>query len=152
MGSVNKVILVGNLGKDPEVRYSPGGQAVASFSVATNESWTDKSGQKQERVEWHRIKVFGKQAENCRDYLSKGRQVYIEGRLETRQWDDKDGNKKSTTEVVAQHVVFLAGSGGGGGNRGGGAGGSAEGGGGPYSGPSGEAPPEGGLEDDDIPF
>jgi single-strand DNA-binding protein len=94
MGSVNKVIVVGNLGKDPETRYTPGGQAVANFTVATNESFTDKGGQKQERTEWHRIVCFGKLAELCKEYLSKGRQVYLEGRLQTRQWDDKDGNKR----------------------------------------------------------
>jgi single-strand DNA-binding protein len=106
---VNKVILVGNLGRDPEVRYTPGGQAVANFTVATNEAWTDKSGQKQERTEWHRIVVWGKQAELCGEYLSKGRQVYVEGRLQTREWTNKEGAKQYTTEVVANQVVFLAG-------------------------------------------
>src|SRR4051812_41804377 len=107
--SVNKVILVGRLGQNPEVRYTPSGAAVANFSVATNESWTDKSGQKQERTEWHRIVVWGKLAELCSQYLSKGRQAYIEGRLQTREWQDKDGNKKYTTEVQAQTVQFLGG-------------------------------------------
>jgi single-strand DNA-binding protein len=107
--SVNKVILVGRLGQNPEVRYTPSGAAVANFSVATNESWTDKSGQKQERTEWHRIVVWGKLAELCNQYLSKGRQAYIEGRLQTREWNDKDGNKKYTTEVQAQTVQFLGG-------------------------------------------
>jgi single-strand DNA-binding protein len=106
---VNKVILVGNLGKDPEVRYTPGGQAVANFNIATNENWTDKSGQKQERTEWHRIVVWGKQAELCGEYLSKGRQVYLEGRLQTREWTNKEGVKQYTTEVVANQVVFLSG-------------------------------------------
>ena len=106
---VNKVILVGNLGRDPEVRYTPGGQAVANFTVATNEAWTDKSGQKQERTEWHRIVVWGKQAELCGEYLTKGRQVYIEGRLQTREWTNKEGAKQYTTEVVANQVVFLSG-------------------------------------------
>ncbi|HKB75128.1 MAG TPA: single-stranded DNA-binding protein [Myxococcales bacterium] len=106
---VNKVILVGNLGKDPEVRYTPGGQAVANFTIATNENWTDKSGQKQERTEWHRIVVWGKQAELCGEYLSKGRQVYLEGRLQTREWTNKEGAKQYTTEVVANQVVFLSG-------------------------------------------
>ena len=109
---VNKVILVGNLGKDPEVRYTPGGQAVANFTIATNENWTDKQGQKQERTEWHRIVVWGKVAELCGEYLSKGRQVYIEGRLQTREWNNKEGAKQYTTEVVANPVggvVFLSG-------------------------------------------
>ena len=106
---VNKVILIGNLGKDPEVRYTPGGQAVANFTIATNENWTDKQGQKQERTEWHRIVVWGKAAENCGEYLSKGRQVYIEGRLQTREWTNKEGAKQYTTEVVANQVVFLSG-------------------------------------------
>jgi single-strand DNA-binding protein len=109
---VNKVILVGNLGKDPEVRYTPGGQAVANFTIATNENWTDKQGQKQERTEWHRIVVWGKAAELCGEYLSKGRQVYIEGRLQTREWNNKEGVKQYTTEVVANPaggVVFLSG-------------------------------------------
>jgi single-strand DNA-binding protein len=106
---VNKVILVGNLGKDPEVRYTPGGQAVANFTIATNEAWTGKDGQKQERTEWHRIVVWGKTAENCGEYLSKGRQVYIEGRLQTREWTNKEGVKQYTTEVVANQVLFLQG-------------------------------------------
>src|ERR671918_2561807 len=106
-GGVNKVILIGNLGSAPEVRFTPGGQAVANFRIATSESWTDKSGQKQERTEWHRIVVWGKLAELCGEYLSKGRQVYVEGRLQTRQWDDRDGNKKYTTEVVASQITFL---------------------------------------------
>lgn len=105
--SVNKVILVGRLGQNPEVRYTPSGAAVANFSVATNESWTDKQGQKQEKVEWHRIVVWGKLAELCNQYLQKGRQVYIEGRMQTRQWQDKEGQTKYTTEVQAQTVQFL---------------------------------------------
>jgi single-strand DNA-binding protein len=107
--SVNKVILVGNLGRDPEVRYTPGGQAVANFTVATNDAWTDKSGQKQERTEWHRIVVWAKLAELCGEYLSKGRQVYLEGRLQTREWTNKEGAKQYTTEIVANQVVFLSG-------------------------------------------
>ena len=107
MASVNKVILVGNLGADPEVRYTQGGQAVANFNVATNERWKDKtSGQPEERTEWHRVVVWGKLAELCRDYLSKGRTVYLEGRLQTRKWE-KDGQTRYTTEVVAQTVQFL---------------------------------------------
>jgi single-strand DNA-binding protein len=107
--SVNKVILVGRLGQNPEVRYTPGGAAVANFSVATNETWVDKSGQKQEKTEWHKVVVWGKIAELCSQYLSKGRQVYLEGRLQTRQWQDKDGQTKYTTEVQAQTVQFLGG-------------------------------------------
>lgn len=121
MASVNKVILIGNLGKDPEVRFTPGGQAVANFSVATSDSWTDKSGHKQERTEWHRIVVWGKLAELCGEYLKKGRQCYIEGRLQTREWTDKEGRKNYTTEVVASSVTFLGGregAGAGGGSRG----------------------------------
>ena len=105
--SVNKVILVGRLGQNPEVRYTPSGSAVANFSVATNEAWTDKSGQKQERTEWHRVVVWGKLAELCNQYLQKGRQCYVEGRLQTREWADKDGVKKYSTEVQAQTVQFL---------------------------------------------
>lgn len=108
-GGVNKVILIGNLGAPPEVRFTPGGQAVANFRIATNESWTDKNGQKQERTEWHRIVVWGKLAELCGEYLAKGRQCYVEGRLQTREWTDKEGKKNYTTEVVAQSVVFLGG-------------------------------------------
>jgi single-strand DNA-binding protein len=108
-GGVNKVILIGNLGSAPEVRFTPGGQAVANFRIATNESWTDKGGQKQERTEWHRIVVWGKLAELCGEYLAKGRQCYVEGRLQTREWNDKEGKKNYTTEVVAQNVVFLGG-------------------------------------------
>src|SRR5260370_23649607 len=104
---INKVILVGNLGKDPEARYTPGGQAVANFTSATNEAWTDKQGQKQERTEWHKIVVWGKTAENCGEYLSKGRQVYIEGRLQTREGNNKEGAKQYTTEIVANQVLFL---------------------------------------------
>lgn len=114
--SVNKVILVGRLGQNPEVKYTPSGMAVSNFSVATNESWVDKSGQKQERTEWHRIVVWGKLAELCSQYLAKGRQVYVEGRLQTRQWQDKDGQTKYTTEVQAQTVQFL-GAGAGAGER-----------------------------------
>jgi len=107
MASVNKVILVGNLGADPEKRVTGSGQVVTNFNIATTDRWNDKSGQRQERTEWHRIVVWGQQAENCATYLSKGRPVYIEGSLRTRQWDDKDGNKRYTTEVVAQRVQFL---------------------------------------------
>jgi len=106
-GGVNKVILIGNLGADPEVRFIPAGQAVANFRIATSDTWTDKTGQKQERTEWHRIVVWGKTAENCGEYLKKGRQVYVEGRLQTREWTDKENRKNYTTEVVAHDVKFL---------------------------------------------
>lgn len=105
--SVNKVILIGRLGADPDVRYTPSGAAVANFNVATNENWSDKNGQKQERTEWHRVVVWGKLAQLCGEYLSKGRQVYLEGRLQTRQWQDKDGQNRYTTEVIANTVQFL---------------------------------------------
>lgn len=105
MASLNKVILIGNLGADPEVRYTGSGQPVANFNIATTEKW-----QGGERTEWHKVVVFGKQAENCKEYLSKGRQVYVEGRLQTRQWDDKNGNKRYTTEVIALRVLFLGGA------------------------------------------
>lgn len=122
--SVNKVILVGNLGADPEVRFTPGGQAVANFRMATTDSWTDRSsGQRQERTEWHRIVVWGKLGELCGEYLRKGRQCYVEGRLQTREWQDREGQKRYTTEIVANQVVFLGGRGDGGGYGGGGGGG-----------------------------
>lgn len=108
MASVNKVILIGNLGSDPEIRFTPGGQAVANFSIATTERWNNKtSGQPEEKTEWHRIVVWGKLAELCRDYLSKGRPVYVEGRLQTRKWDDKQGQTKYTTEIIAERIQFL---------------------------------------------
>jgi single-strand DNA-binding protein len=111
--SVNKVILVGNLGKDPEVRFTSTGSAVANFSIATSEIWNDREGKRQERTEWHNIVVWGKQAEHCGQYLSKGRQVYIEGSIRTRSYDDKNtGAKRYITEIVAQRVQFLGGGGG----------------------------------------
>ncbi len=106
--SLNKVMLIGNLGTDPELKYTPGGQAVCNFSLATNEKWKDKSGALQERVEWHRIVVWGKQADSCKEYLAKGRSVYIEGKIQTRSWEDKDGQKRYATEVIAHDVKFLA--------------------------------------------
>lgn len=109
MASVNKVILVGNLGRDPEMRYMPSGDALASFSVATTDNWKDKNGQKQERTEWHRISMFGKLAEIAGEYLKKGSSVYIEGRLQTRKWQDKDGNERQTTEIVADRMQMLGG-------------------------------------------
>ncbi len=108
--SVNKVILLGRLGQDPELKYTPGGAAVCNFSMATTESWTDKSGQKQEKTEWHRIVVWGKLAELCNQYLAKGRQAFVEGRLQTRSWDDKDGSKRYTTEIMANTVQFIGGA------------------------------------------
>ena len=107
MASVNKVILIGNLGRDPEARYTQNGTAVANFTLATNEVWTDKGGERQERTEWHRIVVWGKQAEICGQYLTKGRQIYVEGRIRTRQWQDQQGQKRYSTEIVAQTVQML---------------------------------------------
>ncbi len=107
MAGINKVIIVGRLGADPELKHTQNAQAVARLSVATSENWTDKNGQKQERTEWHRIVVWGKLAELCGKYLSKGRQVYVEGRLQTRSWEDNQGQKKYSTEVVANTVQFL---------------------------------------------
>jgi single-strand DNA-binding protein len=113
MGSVNKVILVGNLGRDAELRYTPGGAAVATLNMATTEVWNDKAGQRQEKTEWHRVVLWGKSAETLTEYLTKGKQIYVEGRLQTRQWDDKDGNKRYTTEIRGDRVVLLGGGGGG---------------------------------------
>jgi len=146
MGSVNKVILVGNLGRDAELRYTPGGAAVATLNLATTEVWNDRNNQRQERTEWHRVVVWGKQAESLQEYLVKGKQIYVEGRLQTRQWDDKDGNKRYTTEIKADRITLLGGGGGGGGGSRGGdrpphpAGGGDDG--------PGIEP----LTDDDIPF
>ena len=145
MGSVNKVILVGNLGRDAELRYTPGCAAVATINMATTEVWNDKAGQKQEKTEWHRVVLWGKSAESLTEYLTKGKQIYVEGRLQTRQWDDKDGNKRYTTEIRGDRIVLLGGGGGGRGmaaDRGG-------------DGPSAHAAaPESAepLTDDDIPF
>ena len=104
---VNKVILIGNVGADPELRYTPSGTAVTNFNMATNESWTDSSGERQERTEWHRIVVWGRRAEICNQYLRKGSKVYIEGRLQTRNWEGQDGQKRYTTEVVARDMQIL---------------------------------------------
>jgi len=154
-GGVNKVILVGNLGADPDMRYTPSGQGVCELRIATSESWNDKNGQRQERTEWHRIVVWGKRAEVCSKYLSKGRQVYVEGRIQTRTYDDKDGNKRYITEIIAADVQFLGGGGREGGGGGGGKGGrnddppppsDADMGSGGYGGGGGGGP------DDDIPF
>lgn len=107
MASVNKVIIVGNLGRDPEVRYLPEGGAVANISVATTDTWKDKSGEKQERTEWHRVAFFGKLAEIAGEYLKKGSQVYVEGALRTRKWQDKEGKDRYTTEIVADRMQML---------------------------------------------
>lgn len=156
--ALNKAMIIGNLGRDPELRYTQSGTPVANFSIATNRKWKDNSGQLQEQTEWHRIVVFGRQAETCDKYLKKGRQVYVEGRLQTRDWEDRDGNKRSTTEIVANTVQFLSGgsSGGGGGysepppysdsDMGGSGGGSGGGGGGS------ESNFDQSFDDDDIPF
>ena len=159
MGSVNKVILVGNLGRDAELRYTPGGAPVATLNLATTEVWNDKtSGQKQEKTEWHRIVLWGKSAESLSEYLTKGKQIYVEGRLQTRKWQDKDGHDKYTTEIRGDRIVLLGGGGGGGGGmagggrpqqRGAGAGASSGGGGADHE-PMGE--PISDLTDDDIPF
>jgi single-strand DNA-binding protein len=149
MGSVNKVILVGNLGRDAELRYTPGGAAVATLNMATTEVWNDKAGQRQEKTEWHRVVLWGKSAESLTEYLTKGKQIYVEGRLQTRQWDDKDGNKRYTTEIRGDRVVLL-----GGGGRGGGGGSYSQGGGAERGGDFGAPSPETSapLTDDDIPF
>jgi single-strand DNA-binding protein len=107
MGSVNKVILLGNLGRDPELKYTPSGAAVANFTIATNETWKDKDGQKQEHTEWHRVVVWGKLAEICGEYLHKGRQVYIEGSIRSRTYKDREGVEKSVTEIKADNMVMI---------------------------------------------
>jgi single-strand DNA-binding protein len=120
MASVNKVILIGNLGRDPETRYMPDGGAITNISIATTDTWKDKAGEKQEKTEWHRVAFFGRLAEIAGEYLKKGSQVYVEGRLQTRKWQDKDGNDKYTTEIVADRMQMLGsrqGMGGGGGDR-----------------------------------
>lgn len=110
MASVNKAILIGNLGRDPEVRYLPDGGAVANISLATSETWKDKSGERQEKTEWHRVSFFGKLAEIVGEYLKKGSQIYVEGRIQTRKWQDKEGNDRYTTEVVADRMQMLGGA------------------------------------------
>ena len=121
MASVNKVILLGNLGRDPETRYTTGGDAVTNLNIATSEQWKDKSGEKQERTEWHRVVLFGRQAEIAGEYLKKGRSVYIEGRLQTRKYTDKDGVEKYATEIVGDRMQLLGGR-----DSAGGSGGDAE--------------------------
>ena len=149
MGSVNKVILVGNLGRDAELRYTPGGAAVATLNMATTEVWNDKSGQRQEKTEWHRVVLWGKTAESLSEYLTKGKQIYVEGRLQTRQWDDKDGNKRYTTEIRSDRVVLLGGGGRGGSMSAGGERGERSSG-GDFGGPGPDTSVP--LTDDDIPF
>jgi single-strand DNA-binding protein len=152
MASVNKVILLGNLGRDPETRYTTGGDAVCNLNIATSEQWKDKSGEKQEKTEWHRVVLFGRQAEIAGEYLKKGRSVYIEGRLQTRKYTDKDGAEKYSTEIVANEMKMLGGRNAAGGtadmesapraaSR-------------PSSGAPGKAPAGGAFDDleDDIPF
>jgi single-strand DNA-binding protein len=119
MASVNKVILIGNLGRDPETRYTTGGDAVTNLNIATSETWKDKAGEKQEKTEWHRVVLFGRQAEIAGEYLKKGRSVYIEGRLQTKKYTDKDGVEKYSTEIVGDRMQLL-------GSRDGGGGGDAE--------------------------
>ncbi len=160
MASVNKVILLGNLGRDPETRYTTGGDAVTNLNIATSEQWKDKSGEKQERTEWHRVVLFGRQAEIAAEYLKKGRSVYIEGRLQTRKYTDKEGVEKYATEIVGDRMQLIGGS------RDGGGGGDADFGSPPSAGSSGTrreggGKPAGGMGggkknvddlEDDIPF
>ena len=153
MGSVNRVILVGNLGRDAELRYTPGGAAVANFSLATTETWTDKnSGQRQEHTEWHRVDLWGKRAEALQQYLTKGLKIYVEGSLRTRQWEDRDGNKRYSTDVRADRIEFLDSRGDGSGRRA--AGGADDGRSQAPAAPSEQGAPGGGpdLTEDDIPF
>ena len=157
---VNKVIIVGNLGGDPETRYMPSGSAVTNFTVATNESWKDKqTGEQKERTEWHKVAMFNRLAEIAAEYLRKGSQVYIEGKLRTRKWQGQDGQDRYTTEIIADEMQMLGGRGGaggggsfGGGQQGGGQQGGGQQGGGQQGG--GNAPPQPGPDDfdDDIPF
>jgi len=150
MAGVNKVIIVGNVGRDPEVRYTQSGRAVASFSVATSERFQDKEGQPQERTEWHRVVAWGRLAEICGEYLRKGKQVYIEGRLQTRDWEDKDGHKRYTTEVIANVMQMLGRRGDDGGSFSDDT--SARSGSSAGADPTAQAPASGGGGDDEIPF
>jgi single-strand DNA-binding protein len=153
MASVNKVILIGNVGRDPEIRYMQSGEPIANFTLATNEVWNDKSGQRQERTEWHRIEVFGKTAQVVRDYVTKGKPIYIEGSIRYEEWTDKDGNKRNTTRIrvsgPGSRLVLLGSRG-----EGGGGGGPRGGGGGGAGGPTPEPPPSDEFQasDDDVPF
>lgn len=146
MGSVNKVFLIGNLGRDAEQRHTTNGTAVSTLNLATTDTWTDKSGQRQERTEWHRVVVWDRQAESLQPYLTKGKQICVEGRLQTREWNDRDGNKRYTTEVQADRITLLGSRGGSGGGR-------------DMAGDRGQDMPAGGgeagpaeLTEDDIPF
>jgi len=174
MASVNKVILIGNLGRDPETRYTTGGDAVTNLRIATTDTWKDKSGEKQEKTEWHTVVLFGRQAEIAGEYLKKGRPVYIEGRLQTRKWTDKEGVEKYSTEIVGDRMQLIggrsegggtgdaefsggSGTGGGGARReggGGGGGSGSNGGAGDEKRPAGGSAPKKGVDDfdDDIPF
>ncbi len=143
MASVNKVILIGNLGKDPEMRYTPNGQAVTRFSIATSERFKDRNGEQQERTTWHNIVVWGRQAEIAKEYLSKGRSVYVEGRIDNRSYDDKDGNKRYISEIIVQRMQFL-------GSRGDSPGSGFDQ--TPPSQPDDSFPPEDSAQDDDLPF
>jgi len=153
---INKVIIVGNVGGDPETRAMPSGSSVTNLTIATNESWKDKqTGEQKERTEWHRVAMFNRLAEIAAEYLRKGSQVYIEGKLRTRKWQDKSGNDRYTTEIIADEMQMLGGRGGAGGGSGGGNfGGGAPSGGGQQGGGGGNAPPQQGPDDfdDDIPF
>jgi len=154
MGSVNKAILVGNLGRDAEMRFTSGGTPVATVSLATTERFTDREGQKREDTQWHRIVIWGKTAETLHEYLTKGKQIYVEGRIQTREWTDKEGKQNKTTEIRADRIVLL---GGGGGSRGGGMAPSRDryeegGGGGDHQGSGGDQGSVDTPHDDDIPF
>lgn len=116
MASVNKAILIGNLGKDPEVRYMPSGEAIANITLATTDTWKDKSGEKQEKTEWHRVSFFGRQAEVVGEYLKKGSQIYVEGRIQTRKWQDKEGKDRYTTEIIVNEMKMLGSKSGGAGS------------------------------------
>ena len=143
-GSINKVILIGRLGRDPEVKYTPSGQAVAKFSIATDETFKDRNGEQQRRTEWHNIVAWRRLAEICGEYLVKGKLIYIEGRLQTRQWEDRDGNKRNTTEIIAREMKMLSAKGEG--ERSGFSSGQEE----PTPAPS--PAPSAEITDDDIPF
>ncbi|MDA1306595.1 MAG: single-stranded DNA-binding protein [Acidobacteria bacterium] len=159
MGSVNKAVLIGNLGRDAEMRFTQGGTAVATVSIATTEHFTDRDGQKREDTQWHRIVIWGKTAESIQPYLTKGKQIYVEGKIQTREWTDKEGKQVKTTEIRADRVVLLGGAGGGAGGGGGeraprpqrdryAAGGAS----GPSDMPEDDMGPIDAPNDDDIPF
>ena len=149
MGSVNKAILVGNLGRDAEMRFTSGGTPVATVSLATTEKFTDKEGQKREDTQWHRIVIWGKTAQSLHEYLTKGKQIYVEGRIQTREWTDKEGKAVKTTEIRADRIVLLGGGGGGGDSRGGRTGGRERQ---PEHADAADMMPVDAPHDDDIPF